>query len=241
VASYFFTIERRRWTLSTDWTASTAWQISAQAQSGQKHCQFDRPSRLAGLECRVGPEGLVAARELITLGDGPMVEYQIVVTGPILQRLVGSASVISVRHCRVLSGRHPARSEPRMLDARGFSREKARFDVHWPIHVDDVQSQKAIADGLEPGFIDTVARLGQKSVSYRQHSPEGRYDTNPHVRDREPLLDSCRLKDLHSDDRIRRDRLNQSILMENKNAKRVPVGVGVHPQRLLHGVRAVEE
>jgi hypothetical protein len=39
-----------------------------------KDRQFDRPPRLAWFDRRVGPEGLVATRKFITLGDGPAVE-----------------------------------------------------------------------------------------------------------------------------------------------------------------------
>ncbi len=46
-----------------------------------------------------------------------------------------------------------------MHGVRGSSREEPCFKVHWPVHVDYVQSEKAIADGLDPSFLDLGARL----------------------------------------------------------------------------------
>jgi hypothetical protein len=80
---------------------------------------FDRPPRLARFDRRVGPEGLVATRKFITLGDGPTVEHQAVVACPILQRLVRSTGVVLVLHRRVTSRSHRARPEPRVYGVRG--------------------------------------------------------------------------------------------------------------------------
>ncbi len=84
-----------------------------------------------------------------------------------------------------------------MFGMRGCSREVACFEVHWPIHVDNVQPEKAIADRLDPGLSDAGARFCQKTVSGRQHPAERRYDANPHVRDFRALFHSRWLDNLH--------------------------------------------
>ena len=89
-----------------------------------------------------------------------------------------------------------------MRYTRGASREVASFQVHLPVHVDDVQPEEAVADGLDASFIDPHACLRQKAVSGRQHPPEWRFNASPDVWDCESLLHSCVFNDLHPDDRI---------------------------------------
>jgi hypothetical protein len=91
--------------------------------------------------------------------------------------------------------------------ARGSGRKEPRFYVHWPVHVDYVQPEKAMADCLDSSFPDPDLCLGQKTISGGQHPSERRDDANPHVRYRGPLFHSCRLDNLHRDDRIRPDQL----------------------------------
>ena len=40
-----------------------------------------------------------------------------------------------------------------MCDFHRFRREVPRFEVHWPVHVDDVEPEKAVADGLIPASL----------------------------------------------------------------------------------------
>jgi hypothetical protein len=95
-----------------------------------------------------------------------------------------------------------------MLHRHGLRREVTRLEVHRPRHVDDVEPEKAIADGLDPGLFDPGPRFCQKSVPDSEHPAEGRHDTNPYVRDFRAVLYSCWLDDLHTLDATRAGPVN---------------------------------
>ena len=159
------------------------WLAGAAELRGQKDRQLNRPPRLARLDRRVGPKGLVSTCKCVALRDSPTVEHQGVVACPILQCLVRSTGVVLVLHRRITPCGHRTRPEPRMFRMRRPRREVPCFEVHRPIHIDNVQPEKAIADRFDPGLLDRGARFRQKTVSGRQHPAEGCYDANPHVRD----------------------------------------------------------
>ncbi len=175
---------------------------------GEENGQFNRPSRFTRFDRWVGPEGLIATRKLIAFGCRSSVEHEAVLARPILQRLIRSAGVVLVLHRCISSRRHRAWAKTRVFDEHWFECEIPGFQVHRPAHVDDMQSQKAVPDRLDCASGQFVANLGQKAVSHRQHPAKRRHDANPYVGDRGSPLDSCRLDNLHTNERRR---LGQAI------------------------------